>query len=782
MLTWIILLVIVLVVGIILCIAGFAGKRMFFRRPQMLLRSHLQGTIPTSVYPIDLKRVPPPSVPQKGIPKRIFRTSKDNSWKLKCTAAYTQTAKILPDWTQTVYTDQMCHTFVRDVYSQYPDIQDAYDLCNYGVMKADFWRYLVIYHYGGLYLDMKSAVTHPIPLDMNVSKAYVGYWPVLNHAYLFGGYGECQQWWVLAPPKSEFLWKVIWQVTRNLLYMRDHQGTPDFVDLVMVGPKDTKSKILCATGPIVYTYIAKLNDYTVLDINQEHHAFLTYVFTYKEYSNTVRSHYSQQTKPLIDPKVATQQLARPLHFGLVPQVVHLTYRNAESVPSYVWDNLKKYTKDIQVRFYTKEDCDFYLWNHYGAEVLQCWHAQENDTLKANLFQYAVLWREGGMYLDIKTDLRQPLAEMFKSNIPFTSVETRDPTDDRMIQNGILGAAANHPILYNALLHACQTHNLPNTRYLHTMLQLEVDGKTLHIGHNFGRRTFFALHEEQDNAVVRADGTLVAHTQYSMSESWTYVPSAPVQIQNRPVTQAVFHNLQIPQHIYQTHEKRDVTPGLANATRKMKAAFPNCSYTFFDAEERRAFIETHYPQALDAYDTLIPGAYQSDLFRTIILYVKGGLYFDCALSPVDRWSATHYLRSTDLFVSPLEGLLNGCIACVPNHPLVRQTLEKILSNIAARELYLDDPLGQLRITGPLAWKDAFNTLYNTTEIQSRPDVTVIQPGEHPSLNGVIFVEGRPVFLTRYAGYDEDRQFNDKDSVHYSDAWHDKAVFKPLPSSE
>ena len=59
--------------------------------------------------------------------------------------------------------------------------------------------------------------------------------------------------------------------------------------------------------------------------------------------------------------------------------------------------------------------------------------------------------------------------------------------------------------------------------------------------------------------------------------------------------------------------------------------PDWEYHFFDKTARRDFIKDHFPKkVLDAYDTLIPGAYKADLWRYCVLYVNGGVYADCKL--------------------------------------------------------------------------------------------------------------------------------------------------------
>jgi mannosyltransferase OCH1-like enzyme len=522
-------------VSTVLFLAMLVATCLLFARPaQILFRKELRGDLPTSVYPIDIDRHPPPSPPHNRIPKLIFRTWEDNSWKTKCHKAYDHTAKILPDWPQRVFTGADRRAFVRDVYKAYPAILDAYDLCNYGVMECDLWRHLVIYHHGGLYLDMKSGVLRPIDLKLEVDRAYVGHWHSPNHTYLFQG-GEYQNWWVMAPPKSEFLWTLIWQIVRNLFYLRDHDQQAAFFRLSSL-TSVSKSNIMSIGGPIVYTYVALTNPHTVNNLGLAPNEYFSFcALAGHEYNQKASTHYSQQTKPLLKARVVASQLSRHLEFKPHPKVLHMTYISRERVPQFVWDNLSKYTEGYEVRFYSDAECIEYLSRHYGPEVLRCWKRQEKGAHKADLFRYAVLYREGGVYLDIKADLRQPLREIFDDKVPFTSVETRFPDGRRNIHNAVLSAAKGHPVMHYALAFACKTIRFPNMHYhanldyMHALLRREVDGQVLEVGLTTGRRTTFVLHEERfkkgndryglDNSIVRADGVVLSKTRYLNFGSW-----------------------------------------------------------------------------------------------------------------------------------------------------------------------------------------------------------------------------------------------------------------------
>jgi mannosyltransferase OCH1-like enzyme len=67
---------------------------------------------------------------------------------------------INPEYTHMIYDDYEIDEFVNDVYPG--EISKAYNKLNIVVAKVDFWRYLILYKFGGIYLDMDSTITESL--------------------------------------------------------------------------------------------------------------------------------------------------------------------------------------------------------------------------------------------------------------------------------------------------------------------------------------------------------------------------------------------------------------------------------------------------------------------------------------------------------------------------------------------------------------------------------------------------------------------------------------------
>lgn len=65
-----------------------------------------------------------------------------------------------PEYTYYLYDDDEIDNFVNTHYQGI--ISECYNKLNIIVAKVDFWRYLVLYKYGGIYLDMDSSIEKPL--------------------------------------------------------------------------------------------------------------------------------------------------------------------------------------------------------------------------------------------------------------------------------------------------------------------------------------------------------------------------------------------------------------------------------------------------------------------------------------------------------------------------------------------------------------------------------------------------------------------------------------------
>ncbi len=162
------------------------------------------------------------------IPNNIYQTHKSmeyiktkpdilkavNSWK-----KYADKYK----FNYNFYSNDECETFIKDNFEE--KIYNAYMKCPLPVMKADFWRYCIIYKNGGIYADADTVCNY----DPNILLKHNHYMVIVpeNKTHL------CN--WIFAAPKNSPILKTVIDLsTKRILDMDIIKG--EHIIHVLTGP------------------------------------------------------------------------------------------------------------------------------------------------------------------------------------------------------------------------------------------------------------------------------------------------------------------------------------------------------------------------------------------------------------------------------------------------------------------------------------------------------------------------------------------------------------------
>lgn len=106
-----------------------------------------------------------PYDPTPDFPAHIWQTWKtspqDQDFDRSLFAAQASWGKVNPDVEHQVLNDSHAASLVHDVYAKIPKIQQAYDALPEPVLKADFFRYLILLARGGVYSDIDTTALKP---------------------------------------------------------------------------------------------------------------------------------------------------------------------------------------------------------------------------------------------------------------------------------------------------------------------------------------------------------------------------------------------------------------------------------------------------------------------------------------------------------------------------------------------------------------------------------------------------------------------------------------------
>ena len=215
-----------------------------------------------------------------------------------------------------------------------------------------------------------------------------------------------------------------------------------------------------------------------------------------------------------------------------------------------------------------------------------------------------------------------------------------------------------------------------------------------------------------------------------------------------------------------------------------------SYTFgktyfFTNEMCDDFMKKFDKRVYIAYESLIPKAYRSDLWRLCILYRYGGLYTDISLNITEN---IDYFKNYDFVLceDTNKGDIYNALLYFkkPKHPLLKFWIEKIVENIEKKRygsnaLDITGPkcLGKLLLQKyPIQWKhgDIFFKKEKILFLQCKYyKKHILEPG----YNTQIFHNNK-VILERNRDYKNMKKYYSKQSKtnSYNDLWNKKKIYQ------
>lgn len=204
-----------------------------------------------------------------------------------------------------------------------------------------------------------------------------------------------------------------------------------------------------------------------------------------------------------------------------------------------------------------------------------------------------------------------------------------------------------------------------------------------------------------------------------------------------------HN--IPKIIWQTLDKEpDKNSYLFELTERFKMQ-KDWKYNFVSDSEAEKFIEENFePQVLKAFKVLIPGAFKADLLRACLLYIYGGVYADIKLKilvPLDS-----ILDNDLVLVKEIErpyqtnnlawGIWNGFMASKPKQEYFKNIIDNIVENVTNK--YYAENESKLSVTGPVLYGKNFQKTFNSKNIESKKNITILVANDTNYLDEKIYI--------------------------------------------
>jgi mannosyltransferase OCH1-like enzyme len=139
---------------------------------------------------------------------------------------------------------------------------------------------------------------------------------------------------------------------------------------------------------------------------------------------------------------------------------------------------------------------------------------------------------------------------------------------------------------------------------------------------------------------------------------------------------------IPCNIYQTWYTKDLPPKMKSVVDLLKSQNPEFKHYLFDDNDCREFIKNNFGEdVLNAYNSLIPGAYKADLWRYCVLFINGGIYMDIKNYCVNDFKLISLCESEHFTLDrPENSLYNGLMVCKPKNIVLLRAIRQIVENV------------------------------------------------------------------------------------------------------
>jgi inositol phosphorylceramide mannosyltransferase catalytic subunit len=118
-----------------------------------------------------------------------------------------------------------------------------------------------------------------------------------------------------------------------------------------------------------------------------------------------------------------RSLLAPLPAGeSIPRILHQTFYDRTLPPELQRnvDRLRTLNPDWEYRFYDDADIRAFILEHYGSQVLHYFEriGPQYGAARADLFRYLLMYKVGGVYLDIKSAATRALDEVIRPDDRF----------------------------------------------------------------------------------------------------------------------------------------------------------------------------------------------------------------------------------------------------------------------------------------------------------------------------------------------------------------------------
>jgi len=237
--------------------------------------------------------------------------------------------------------------------------------------------------------------------------------------------------------------------------------------------------------------------------------------------------------------------------------------------------------------------------------------------------------------------------------------------------------------------------------------------------------------------------------------------------NKPFEFKETYDSIIPLNLYTCWHTKELPTLLKNTNEILIKENPEFKHFLYDENQCREFIQQHFEQAVvDAYNSLIPCSYKSDLWRFCILYINGGIYYDIKFRCLNGFKFIA-LTENEMFVRDMQEncVLTGLIVSKPGNEILKKCIDQIVVNVQTR-FYGKNPLYP---TGP----GLLGTFFTNEEQQNLSSYFNSHNFDDLKLFYIFYNNGIILQFNNNNYRAEQNQY--QKNLHYHDLWHNQNIY-------
>jgi mannosyltransferase OCH1-like enzyme len=362
------------------------------------------------------------------------------------------------------------------------------------------------------------------------------------------------------------------------------------------------------------------------------------------------------------------------------------------------NKLKKDNPEFTFYLFDDNDCKTFIKDNFGIKVYDAFENLIPGAYKADLWRYCILYKKGGIYIDIKFHTNNFNLIQLTDNNYF--VKDRDGYWERNkigIYNGFIISKPKNPIFLN-----CINDIVKNVNAGYKGLNsLHPTGPGL-LGNYFKNTDEFLLQFSKNGLNIQYKGVNIL----SMYENYR---SEQAEYQNTPhyvslwtqnlIYKNIFSKIKIdrkllfdiiliknvktlvPPNIYQVYLDSALTQKVKNKSKKIQEILPNFGYFLFNLYDCGEFIRKNFDSRIYiTYTKLKHIKNKLDLWKYCILYKNGGAYIDLNYNLTKEFNISlylfknFYLKDTNNFIVP------DLIMSEKGNTKLLNCIEKIVTNV------------------------------------------------------------------------------------------------------